>query len=89
MAGFAVGADDYLTKPFSLRELAVRVQAMLGAANGSRAPVGGPIERAGLLIDAKRRRVEVDGAEIQLTPLEFDIATPSLGSPRSCCPAIS
>ncbi|HEX5936362.1 MAG TPA: response regulator transcription factor [Actinomycetota bacterium] len=74
VAGFAVGADDYLTKPFSLRELAVRVQAILRRRErieGS--PVGGPIERPGLLIDAKRRRVEVDGSEIQLTPLEFDI----------------
>jgi DNA-binding response OmpR family regulator len=74
VAGFAVGADDYLTKPFSLRELAVRVQAILRRRErieGS--PVGGPIERPGLLIDAKRRRVEVDGVEIQLTPLEFDI----------------
>ena len=74
VAGFAVGADDYLTKPFSLRELAVRVQAILRRRErieGS--PVGGPIERPGLLIDAKRRRVEIDGAEIQLTPLEFDI----------------
>jgi DNA-binding response OmpR family regulator len=74
VAGFAVGADDYLTKPFSLRELAVRVQAILRRRErieGS--PVGGPIERPGLLIDAKRRRVEIDGSEIQLTPLEFDI----------------
>jgi DNA-binding response OmpR family regulator len=74
VAGFAVGADDYLTKPFSLRELAARVQAILRRRErieGS--PVGGPIERPGLLIDAKRRRVEVDGSEIQLTPLEFDI----------------
>jgi DNA-binding response OmpR family regulator len=74
VAGFAVGADDYLTKPFSLRELAVRVQAILRRRERIEGtPVGGPIERPGLLIDAKRRRVEVDGSEIQLTPLEFDI----------------
>jgi DNA-binding response OmpR family regulator len=74
VAGFAVGADDYLTKPFSLRELAVRVQAILRR----RERIEGsterePIERAGLLVDAKRRRVEVDRAEVQLTPLEFEI----------------
>jgi DNA-binding response OmpR family regulator len=74
VAGFAVGADDYLTKPFSLRELAVRVQAILRRRERiDGAPVGEPIERAGLVIDAKRRRVDVDGAEVQLTPLEFDI----------------
>jgi DNA-binding response OmpR family regulator len=74
IAGFAVGADDYLTKPFSLRELTVRVHAILrrrerieGSSEGE------PIERLGLLVDAKRRRVEVDGAEVPLTPLEFEI----------------
>jgi DNA-binding response OmpR family regulator len=74
VAGFAVGADDYLTKPFSLRELAARVQAILrrrerieGSADGA------PIERHGLLVDGRRRLVEVDGEEIQLTPLEFEI----------------
>jgi DNA-binding response OmpR family regulator len=74
VAGFAVGADDYLTKPFSLRELAIRVQAILRRRERiERSTDGEPIERPGLLVDAKRRRVEVDGAEVQLTPLEFDI----------------
>ncbi|MGH2679421.1 MAG: response regulator transcription factor [Actinomycetota bacterium] len=75
VAGFAVGADDYLTKPFSLRELAVRVQAILRRRERIEASMadGDPIEREGLLIDAKRRRAEVDGAEVQLTPLEFEI----------------
>jgi DNA-binding response OmpR family regulator len=75
VAGFAVGADDYLTKPFSLRELAVRVKAILrrmdrirSASNGS-----GPIEHGALAIDPARRRVSVDGSDVQLTPLEFDI----------------
>ena len=74
VAGFAVGADDYLTKPFSLRELAARVQGILrrrerieGSADAA------PIERPGLLVDGRRRLVEVDGEEIQLTPLEFEI----------------
>ena len=73
VAGFAVGADDYLTKPFSLRELAVRVQAILRRRDRVAAAEGGTIERDGLSVDAKRRRVTVDGADVQLTPLEFEI----------------
>ena len=74
VAGFAVGADDYLTKPFSLRELVVRVRAILRRVEHIAA--AGPAEsiaRAGLEIDPGRRRVSVDGREIALTPLEFEI----------------
>ena len=74
VAGFAVGADDYLTKPFSLRELAARVQAILRRRERIEGSVdGAPLERHGLLVDGRRRLVEVDGEEIQLTPLEFEI----------------
>jgi len=76
VAGFAVGADDYLTKPFSLRELAVRVRAILRRIEriqGAGTKADGPIELHGLLIDPQRRLITVDGAEIALTPLEFEI----------------
>jgi DNA-binding response OmpR family regulator len=74
VAGFAVGADDYLTKPFSLRELVVRVRAILRRMERIGAlPADEPIDRAGLAIDQARRTVAVDGTRIQLTPLEFEI----------------
>jgi len=76
VAGFAVGADDYLTKPFSLRELTVRVKAILRRVDRIRG-IGqqptGPIERHGMMIDDARRRIEVDREEVGLTPLEFEI----------------
>jgi DNA-binding response OmpR family regulator len=74
VAGFAVGADDYLTKPFSLRELTVRVRAILRRVERiSSTPSSDPIELGGLSIDPSRRKVSLDGEEIQLTPLEFEI----------------
>ena len=76
VAGFAVGADDYLTKPFSLRELAVRVRAILRRVERIQNVHGqddGPIELHGLRVDPARRRVDVDDEEISLTPLEFEI----------------
>jgi DNA-binding response OmpR family regulator len=75
VAGFAVGADDYLTKPFSLRELAVRVKAILRRADriGDRAQPAEPIQLGSLSIDPTRRRVHVEDQEVALTPLEFEI----------------
>jgi DNA-binding response OmpR family regulator len=74
VAGFAVGADDYLTKPFSLRELALRVKAILRRVERiASMSSSGPLRRGVLEVDPSRRRVTVDGEEIGLTPLEFEI----------------
>src|SRR5947207_13269559 len=71
VAGFAVGADDYLTKPFSLRELVVRVKAVLRRKDRMQAATAqAPIERGPLDIDPARRRASMDGREVALTPLE-------------------
>jgi two-component system phosphate regulon response regulator PhoB len=72
VVGFELGADDYMTKPFSMRELLLRVQAILRRASG---PVDEtPVVRFGRLrIDKAAHRVWVDDREVELTALEFKL----------------
>jgi DNA-binding response OmpR family regulator len=74
IVGLSVGADDYLVKPFSPRELVVRVKALLrrprAAGGEGRADV---LERGALVIDTPRRTVSVRGVPVTLTTIEFDI----------------
>ena len=73
--GLELGADDYMTKPFRVRELLSRVKSQLRRAYGDLADaLGGRIIRADeLLIDLERRRVSRGGNRISLTPTEFEI----------------
>jgi len=84
LVGLAVGADDYLTKPFSMRELAARVHALLRRAARSAAPA--TLELGDLEINLAERRVLRAGIEAHLTPTEFDLLVHLAGKPRTVLP---
>jgi DNA-binding response OmpR family regulator len=91
LAGLGAGADDYLTKPFSMRELIARITALLRRVDLVRAQAlktngiaaeededpADPLELGSpghpLTVDRAKRRVRADGAEVHLTPIEFDL----------------
>ena len=72
VVGLELGADDYVVKPFSPRELVARVRAVLRRIEGD-AGAAERIVSGGLDIDLKTREVKVNGVEIELTPTEFDL----------------
>ncbi len=76
--GLEIGADDYLTKPFSVRELVARVKALFRRVEAleSHTPEAidaGPIKRGPLVIDPERRRVHIEERDVTLTAKEFDL----------------
>jgi two-component system phosphate regulon response regulator PhoB len=72
VVGFEVGADDYVTKPFSPRELTLRVGAVLRR-KASASPSPPQLEHASLRLDPDRHRCTVEGQEVELTAKELDI----------------
>lgn len=73
VVGLELGADDYLAKPFSTRELVARIRALLRRTRTVKSPVGERFETAGLLLDAGRHRVTLEGQDVALKPKEFEL----------------
>lgn len=69
IVGFELGADDYVTKPFSVRELVLRVGAVLR--RGEPAPANDALRAGPIVLDPERHRVTVNDEEVSLTALEF------------------
>ena len=84
LVGLSVGADDYMTKPFSPRELVARVQVLLRRPRGGPGPVPEePVRRFGpLRIDPAARSVDLDGGPVELTRTEFDVLAVLSARPR-------
>jgi len=81
--GLELGADDYVVKPFSPRELAARVRTVLRRSGSPAAPSGGPLVYGSLRIDPATREVHVDGRPVALTVKEFDLLHALARSPRT------
>jgi len=71
VAALDAGADDYLTKPFGLGELLARIRVALRHAQGAAQEKGGVFSVANLKVDLAHRRVQVEGKEVHLTPIEY------------------
>ncbi len=82
VSGLELGADDYVVKPFSPRELAARVNGVLRRTAGRESNAPQPLRFGELHIDPRSREVTLDGRIIEMTPKEFDVLTFLASSPR-------
>jgi DNA-binding response OmpR family regulator len=73
IAGLQLGADDYVTKPFSPRELALRVSSVLRRSGATPPPAAKALADGDLLLDVTARRASLAGADLALTTREFDL----------------
>jgi two-component system, OmpR family, response regulator len=81
IVGLELGADDYVTKPFSPRELVARLRAVLRRADGGPAAAERPRTVGPITLDPGRRAVTVEGTAVQLTSTEFDLLAHLVGRP--------
>jgi DNA-binding response OmpR family regulator len=83
LVGLSVGADDYLVKPFSPRELIARIRAMLRRPRQSQLPAAEAVVVGALVVDLEARLVLLDDEPVDLTRTEFDLLAAMLAKPRA------
>lgn len=81
LRGFAGGADDYVTKPFSFAQLGARIKAVLDRTSPERSEAVGILRGADLVVDLDRHQVMRDGEPVELTPTEFRILATLMRQP--------
>jgi two-component system phosphate regulon response regulator PhoB len=80
--GLDVGADDYMTKPFSTRELLARVRAVIRRAGGGKANDGDIVSLGGITLDAQTQRASISGKTLELSPTEFKLLQYFVSNPE-------
>lgn len=81
VTGFNLGADDYITKPFRMRELLARIRAMFRRVDYTPKKEAGPMRAGDILLDKERHQVVIKGENVWLTPIEFDLLAIMMQSP--------
>ncbi|MFK7846446.1 MAG: response regulator [Rhodothermales bacterium] len=81
VVGLELGADDYVTKPFGMRELVARIKAVLRRVESSETDVDAVLKAGGIVLDKDKYRVLVEGKEVRLTPTEFELLATMMGHP--------